>query len=506
MNEFENRVTTMLFERAAVARPFDQFDVVMVGAADARVVAPRRLDWRHLVAVAATLALVVGGLFALARRDSDSSVSGPSGGSKFSFVTQQVSLTADDLWIDVSGQRFTSKGAQVNINSAAGDSNYQTLELIWTEHGVEMRLNIYFQNDGNEWASNEFRTYNGKAKGDWVSFTGDFFRSPLGSAFTGEFDQRSTEGGVTSHIHIEGLRLQAFLALGPGGVTVPTSSTVPELVMSDLRVPPLPAGLPQTGATLSPEDGLVMSMAEQAIVQDCMDAKGWVYPVRTAGELAVAFGSWANNDVRGAAARALGYHEAVVDPTDTYAAGLSAAENQRFGEDMMGGPNDVVPFTAPDGSVVGGTQNGGCFRVRSERFGDGYLSQQYTAPFDEVRNKAVSAAATAPALVAALSAWSQCVQTSVGETAASPDELAGRYSPFEGSPTDREKQVAVADADCERQVDLWTVYNTAIAQAERALMGADVGRYDDLTRLHQQLLVTARQILAERNITPPPLD
>ena len=506
MNEFETRVTTMLVERAAVARPFDQFDAVIVGAADARVVALRRRDWRQLVAVAATLALVVGGLFALARRDSDSSVSGPPGGSKFSFVTQQVSLAADDLWIDVSGQRFTSEGAKVDINSDAGNANYQTLELTWTEHDVEMRLNIYFQDDGNEWASNEFRTYNGKAKGDWVTFTGDFFRSPLGSVFTGDFDQTSTEGGVTSHIHIGGLRLQAFLALGPGGVTAPTSSTVPELVMSDLSVPALPAGLPATGATLSREDGLLMAMAEKAIVQDCMEAKGWVYPVRTAGEQAIAFGSWANNDVRGAAARALGYHEAVVDPTDTYAAGLSPAENQRFGEDLMGGPSDVVPFTAPDGSVIGGTQNGGCFRVRSERFGDGYLSQQYTAPFDVVRNNAVSAAATAPALVAALSAWSECMQTSVGETAASPDELARRYSPFEGSPTVREKQVAVADADCERQVDLWTVYNTAIAQAERALMGADVGRYDDLTRLHQQLIVTARQILAERNITPPSLD
>ncbi len=105
-----------------------------------------------------------------------------------------------------------------------------------------MRLDIYFQADGTEWWSEELRTYDGNADGDWVTFTGDFFRTPMGTAATGVFDETATDAendsGITSRLHIEGLRLQAFLALGPGGVDVPTSSTQPSITMDVLAVPP----------------------------------------------------------------------------------------------------------------------------------------------------------------------------------------------------------------------------------------------------------------------------
>ena len=47
--------------------------------------------------------------------------------------------------------------------------------------GVEMRLNIYFASDGHDWWANEIRTYNGKSPGDWIEYTGTFFRTPLGT-------------------------------------------------------------------------------------------------------------------------------------------------------------------------------------------------------------------------------------------------------------------------------------------------------------------------------------
>jgi hypothetical protein len=121
------------------------------------------------------------------------------------------------------------------------------------------------------------------------------------------------------------------------------------------------------------------------------------------------------------------------------------------------------------------------------------------------QDKAQIAAPTDATVVAALAAWRQCVQTAVGEAAATPNELARRYAFVDGTATDHEKQVAVADARCEQQVNLWTIYQTAVAHAERALMGADVTEYDELTRLRQHTIATARTMLAERGITPPSL-
>jgi hypothetical protein len=166
----------------------------------------------------------------LTRRSTDSPVAEPgTSGPKFSFVTQQVSLTADDFWIEVGGKRFTTLGAKVDVRSDPGsgtNNTYQTLELTWIEHEVEMRLFIYFDSDGKEWSSKEFRTYNGNAQADWVTFKGDFFRSPLGSPFTGVFDQAATDNSVTSHLHIEGLQLHAFLGLRSPVTSPQTPSTL----------------------------------------------------------------------------------------------------------------------------------------------------------------------------------------------------------------------------------------------------------------------------------------
>jgi hypothetical protein len=96
------------------------------------------------------------------------------------------------------------------VSSDPGDPNYQTLELTWTEHGVEMRWYVYVRSDGLEWWSDEMRTYDGSAAGEWVTFTGDFFRSPLGEAYTGELDVTAADHGVTSRLRVGGLTLAAF--------------------------------------------------------------------------------------------------------------------------------------------------------------------------------------------------------------------------------------------------------------------------------------------------------
>jgi hypothetical protein len=508
MSDFESQITTMLQDRAAAARPIHRLDAVLDDVTEIRVVTPHRdRDWRPLLAVAAALVLVVGGLVALTRRGADSPVAEP--GQKFSFVTQQVSLTADDFWIEIGGKRFTSSGAKVEVHSDAGvgtNHTYQTLELVWHEGDVEVGVNFYFGADSKQWWSDSILTRDSSTDRDDVTLKGDFFRSKLGSPFMGTFDESATFNGVTGHMHIAGMRLQAFLDRGPGGVTVATSSTLLELDMSKVTAPPLPDGLPVTGAAISPEDGLVIAMAQQVLIRECMIARGWKYPTLTDDQWASSAGGWS----RAASGRVNGYHlgDTTTDPISQFIAGLSASDQQRFSLDQDGAETDSkVLATSPDGSPTMSRLNGGCFGQMASRFGASF-DQQMVLPNQimDAFNRAAALAPTDAAVVATSAAWSTCVQAAVGETAKDPVELAQHYEFVAGGATDHEKLVAVADATCQQQTDYWTVYQTAFAKAERILLGKDVNLYDDLTRANQDLANTSRQILAEHNITPPSLD
>jgi hypothetical protein len=191
----------------ALGGELDAVHVVELAAARPRR-ARRRSALVGAVAIAATLSAVVavhGGVRA----------AGPSAGSAspVHWSTDYVDLSAADFSIDVGGQTYTTAGAHVDLNSDPGDRSYQTLELDWTEHGHDMRWNIYFRSDGHEWWAFEMRTYNGRdgAGADRVTFPGEHFRTPLGQAYTGDLDLTASEGGVTSHLVAKGLRLQAFV-------------------------------------------------------------------------------------------------------------------------------------------------------------------------------------------------------------------------------------------------------------------------------------------------------
>lgn len=129
------------------------------------------------------------------------------------FETQQVSLRAQAIKIEVGGKQFATT-TPMDVNGDPGTPEYTTLELTWWEHGVEMRMNIYFKSDGGQWWSEEIRTYNGKKQGDWAYYRGDFFRSPLGQPFVGDLDVTAATGGpddgASGRLRIPGLRLEAF--------------------------------------------------------------------------------------------------------------------------------------------------------------------------------------------------------------------------------------------------------------------------------------------------------
>ena len=126
------------------------------------------------------------------------------------WVTDRVSLEADDFRILADGVEFLgSAGAE--LNSDGGDSSYTTLEVEWQERGVEMRLFMYFEAVGGVWHCYEMRIYDGHQDGDWIYFTGPFFESSLGEPFAGtallESDPDNEDNEFSGQVQFANLRL-----------------------------------------------------------------------------------------------------------------------------------------------------------------------------------------------------------------------------------------------------------------------------------------------------------
>lgn len=136
--------------------------------------------------------------------------------SPVNWVTDRVSLQADDFFLIADNVTYTAKDANVSVHSDPVDYR-TTLELIWSENQKEMRLFMYFDKNNSNWWSGEIRTYNNQQPGDWIYYTGHFFESPLGSTYNNQTldlysDPNNQLGGW---IHFSNLRLKAFLELSP---------------------------------------------------------------------------------------------------------------------------------------------------------------------------------------------------------------------------------------------------------------------------------------------------
>jgi hypothetical protein len=117
-----------------------------------------------------------------------------------------VQFNAEDFLIEANGKTFTAQNTPVAVDSDPGSADYWTLEPTWQEHGVEMRMNIYFASDGRDWWATEIRTYNGQTKGDWIEYHGTYLKTPLGQPFVGDLDLIDKATGSSLHVH--GLRLE----------------------------------------------------------------------------------------------------------------------------------------------------------------------------------------------------------------------------------------------------------------------------------------------------------
>lgn len=140
------------------------------------------------------------------------------------FNASDVDLKADNFYISLwAGQFYGSQPMTINSNIGSPSASTTTLETIWQENGVEMRMFMYFKADlqYKSWYLYELRTYDGDNPGDWVYYkVDDINGNPLVSAELGkpfnsgylyfEAIKRSNESISRGSITFENIRLTPF--------------------------------------------------------------------------------------------------------------------------------------------------------------------------------------------------------------------------------------------------------------------------------------------------------
>lgn len=509
MNDLEDALRVHLHGRAADAQPVPRLEEITGRSIDAAFESedestsePIVLAWetrrkpptrrRTLFTAAAAVAVIGGGLFILAGRrvpsGEDRGAASPPGqavapaGPPIDWSNPRVRFTADSFEISADGKVFTGATEDMEVRGDPGNSEYQTLELTWHEHGVEQRWYVYFQSDGTEWWSEEFRVYDGTAASEWSTFTGDFFRRPVGEAFTGDIDVSSSDGRA-ARLVIRNATLQPFTDTGVAPPTLDLASGLESL----------PADLPSTWTAYSARDQLVVFLAEQAILGECLSEQGLsVAPVDVAALTAVS-GAWQPDPALGvltsAGAAGYGYH---FPDHNTYTIESRVPDGERESVFRLLGDAWPEPTgcradydTAVHGLSTQLTVLASDAVVDTEPVGNSTLADQRVAD--------------------AIDAWSACLEQATGEQYATPNEAARAYGLAETPATEHEITVALADVDCQAMADVEGIWRHVYAEYLRAAVAQQApDQLDDLdqrARLKADLVAASERELAERGIS-----
>lgn len=211
--DFEHRLTSMLHDRADAAMLDVAIDVPLVASATpvtefslsepmVRVVEVPTSRRRSGVLIAAAVLLVATYVALFQHRAIDSVANGPSAPSSHRFETLRVLLTAGSVNVTVAGHTFAPTG-DLLVGGDPGILNQSTeLDLIWHQGNIQQRIDIDFASDGTNWWANEIRTYDGSQDRRWIDHQGEFFKSPLGSAYVGDLN--------LPNLKIHDMHLEAF--------------------------------------------------------------------------------------------------------------------------------------------------------------------------------------------------------------------------------------------------------------------------------------------------------
>ncbi len=230
----EERLRDLFVAQAAVVQPSrgEWDDVIVDDLAERR---DQRRVWTLAVAAAACVAVVVS-LSWVATRDGTRT---PASGNGLQLSTDQVLFTAESVVIEVGGRQYTPTQAEVHSDP---HPTYQTLEIQWREHGVEMRLYFYFSRDETSWKVDEVRVYDGRPQGEWVAIPGVpvDLGADIGAAASGDLDLRLGDDELSARVVLRSFELQPYLGAARGPLPEPGGN------------PPPPVGQPAPTTTMAP--------------------------------------------------------------------------------------------------------------------------------------------------------------------------------------------------------------------------------------------------------------
>ena len=148
--------------------------------------------------------------------------------------SQKVSLTADNFYLDVGEKRFFFKpdpntGILIGPSLGVESENFTSLGVSWREHGIDMKVSFYFNNDNEKWWLSEMKTFNGLMPGEWISYGNiNGVSGVLGDKFIAKnINLYSTSTIYKGAVYFENLILQPFINLDPRSTLAPTSAQIP---------------------------------------------------------------------------------------------------------------------------------------------------------------------------------------------------------------------------------------------------------------------------------------
>ncbi|HPJ17380.1 MAG TPA: hypothetical protein PK639_04110 [Candidatus Woesebacteria bacterium] len=130
-----------------------------------------------------------------------------------SWSTPYAELKSDDFFIRIGDRKFYGV-EPIRITSDPG-TDKTTLEAIWSENGLEMRMFMYFQKVGNNmWEMYDLRTYNGNAAGGWIYYKDSSGVKPSGTEGNSNYSEKRTfvpTDGSDASINCNKCSIKAFL-------------------------------------------------------------------------------------------------------------------------------------------------------------------------------------------------------------------------------------------------------------------------------------------------------
>lgn len=226
---------------------------------------------------------------------------------KLDWSTKYVSLKAEGASLMIDNKKYLVNINNLDLHSSPtylrpeDGTYYTTLEAMWKENNVDMRMYMYFKyKPGGFWKLYDLRTYDGKANGDWLYFLpvdqfGQEIQNSIGDKYISEniYFSNNKEPAQGSILRFNKITLAAFLDLNPTP-TSPTPSPKPSCMPRPACLnakPPCQVAQPASGwcpTTTTPTPTSiacpqVVTPARNPYSRQCMNfaspcavPKGWV--------------------------------------------------------------------------------------------------------------------------------------------------------------------------------------------------------------------------------------